>query len=278
MALPAGRELQRARRARRRRACRPGVGQRRVVEPGAALGDQPAGVLARAGEAGPAPGAAPPRCRRPGCRRGASVSVGRSSPTPPSLEHRARRRLGRRRRLARRGRARVTSLASVILAALISAPPSAPEAVAFLDRQLGVELEEPADVGVGRVAPELPELVGRQHLGVEPDRAAGGLAHLAPVRGGQERRGQAEDLGARDAAGQVDAVDDVAPLVRAAHLQEAAVAAVELQEVVGLQDHVVELEEAQRLVAVEPRLDALEGQHPVDREVPADVAQEARGS
>ena len=52
-------------------------------------------------------------------------------------------------------------------------------------------------------------------------------------------------------------------------------AAVELEEVVGLQDHVVELEEDQRLVAVEPRASPVEGEHAVDREVPADVAQEA---
>ena len=50
--------------------------------------------------------------------------------------------------------------------------------------------------------------------------------------------------------------------------------AVELEKVVGLQDHVVELEKRQRLLAVEARFHRLEGQHPVDREVPPDVAQE----
>ena len=75
-------------------------------------------------------------------------------------------------------------------------------------------------------------------------------------------------------AAEVDAVDDVAPLVRAAHLQDAAVALVQLDEVVGLQDHVVEFEERQLLLALEPQLDAVEGKHAVDREVPADVAQE----
>ena len=48
----------------------------------------------------------------------------------------------------------------------------------------------------------------------------------------------------------------------------------QLEEVVGLEDHVVEFEEGQRLLAVEPQLDAVEGQHPVDREMRADVAQE----
>ena len=75
-------------------------------------------------------------------------------------------------------------------------------------------------------------------------------------------------------AAEIDAVDDVAPLVRAAHLQHAAVAPVQLDEIVGLQDHVVEFEERQLLLAVEPQLHRIEGQHAVDGEMPADVAQE----
>ena len=64
------------------------------------------------------------------------------------------------------------------------------------------------------------------------------------------------------------------PLVRAAHLQHHAVAALQLAEVVALQDHVVEFEKGQRLLAVEAELDAVEGQHAVDREMRADVAQQ----
>ena len=48
----------------------------------------------------------------------------------------------------------------------------------------------------------------------------------------------------------------------------------QLDEVVGLQDHVVEFEERQFLLAVEPQLHRIEDEHAVDREVPADVAQE----
>ena len=73
---------------------------------------------------------------------------------------------------------------------------------------------------------------------------------------------------------QLDPVDDIAPLVGPAHLQPAAGAPRQLQEIIGLEDHVVEFEEGQRLLAVEPQLDAVEGQHPVDREVPPDLAQE----
>jgi hypothetical protein len=86
--------------------------------------------------------------------------------------------------------------------------------------------------------------------------------------------GQREQLHVRHAAAEIDAVDDVAPLIGAAHLQHAAGALVELDEVVGLQDHVVEFEERQLLLAVEPHLHRVEAQHAVDREMPADVAQE----
>jgi hypothetical protein len=74
---------------------------------------------------------------------------------------------------------------------------------------------------------------------------------------------------------QLDAVDDVAPLVGAAELELGLVPAVELQEVVGLQDHVVELEEGERRLARKPLLHTLEGKHAVDREVPAVLAQKA---
>ncbi len=51
-------------------------------------------------------------------------------------------------------------------------------------------------------------------------------------------------------------------------------AAVELQEVVGLQGHVVELQKAQRLPAFQPLAHRVHGDHAIDREMPADVAQE----
>ena len=82
------------------------------------------------------------------------------------------------------------------------------------------------------------------------------------------------ELRRAETAAELDAVDDVAPLVGAAHLQDAAMAPRQLDEVVGLQDHVVELDEGQLLLALEPELDCIHGEHAVDREMPADVAQE----
>ncbi len=120
----------------------------------------------------------------------------------------------------------------------------------------------------------MPVLIRREPLGVEPHRAAEAFAHLGAGGGGDQRRRQAEQGAPVDPARQFDAGDDVAPLVGAAHLQIAAEAPGQLDEIVGLQDRVVEFEKRHRLVAVEPQLDAVLGQHAVDRKMPADVAQQ----
>jgi len=51
-------------------------------------------------------------------------------------------------------------------------------------------------------------------------------------------------------------------------------AAVELQEVHRLHQHVVELKEGHRLFALKAQLDRVEAQHPVDGEVGAEIPQE----
>ena len=144
----------------------------------------------------------------------------------------------------------------------------------LVERQHGEQLEEARHVAVLGVAPVLPVVVRAHEVGVEPHRAGRGLAHLGARARGDQRRGQREQLHVRHAPAEVDAADDVAPLVGAAHLQHAAGALVQFDEVVGLQDHVVEFEERQLLLAIEPHLHRVEAQHAVDREVPADVAQE----
>ena len=148
------------------------------------------------------------------------------------------------------------------------------EPLSLVDWKNREELQEAADVGVLGVAPELPVIVGAHHIRIEPDRAGGGLAHLGARARGDERRGQREQLRVEHAPAELDAVDDVAPLIGAAHLQHAAVSPVELDEVVGLEDHVVEFQERQLLLAVEPQLDRFEAEHAVDRKMPAHLAQE----
>ena len=161
------------------------------VEPHRAFGDLALGLAVGRAEAERGQ-----RLRR--CRSPPPISrLGRSSPAA------ARAKVSRRspRRSARPPRPwsiAVASVASAILASLIAAPCKCFERVDLVERQIGEQFEEPADIGVGGVAPELPIIVGAQLVGVEPHRAARGLAHLAAVGGGDQRRGQAEQLGAVD--------------------------------------------------------------------------------
>src|SRR5262245_58079951 len=73
---------------------------------------------------------------------------------------------------------------------------------------------------------------------------------------------------------EVDTGRDVAPLIAAADLQLTAVVLVEINEVVGLDEHVAELGVADAAVAVEAALHRVFGQHHVDRKMLADVAEE----
>ena len=59
----------------------------------------------------------------------------------------------------------------------------------LVEREVGEELEELADIAVVGVSPILPEIVSWQLFLVEPDGASGGFAHLRAV-GGCEKRGR----------------------------------------------------------------------------------------
>ena len=148
------------------------------------------------------------------------------------------------------------------------------EAGDLVRRQLGEQAQEPADIGIGGVAPILPVLVGRELLFGQPHRAPRRLPHLLAAGGRDQRRGQTEQGQVLGPAPELDAVDDVAPLIRPAHLQPATVTPGQLDEVVSLQHHVIEFEEGEGLVSVEAQFDRFEPQHAVDREMPAVVAQE----
>ena len=78
----------------------------------------------------------------------------------------------------------------------------------------------------------------------------------------------------RPAADEVDAGGDVAPLVGPGHLELAALGLVQDAEVVGLQEHVGELGEGDAVVPLDPGPDRVLGQHRVDGDVLADVAEE----
>ena len=118
-----------------------------------------------------------------------------------------------------------------------------------LDQRLDVvaahqreQLEVIADVAIIGVVPELIKLVRRRELGIEVDRRAGvRLAELGARRRGDERVDEPVRLAVLDPPDQVHAGRDVPPLIAAPHLQRAAMAAEQLQEIERLQQHVTEL-------------------------------------
>lgn len=146
------------------------------------------------------------------------------------------------------------------------------EAPDFVHGQGGEEAEEPGHFAVIDIPPELVVVVRGGAGGVEPDGAGGGLAEFLAVALEQQREGGGVGLLAGELADEAGAGDDIAPLVLAAELQFAAIILVQDVEVVGLQEHVIEFEERQ--AGFQPLFDRLGGEHLVDVEVPADVAQE----
>jgi hypothetical protein len=139
----------------------------------------------------------------------------------------------------------------------------------------GEVAQEAAGVGVGLVNPELVELVGGGALGVEPDVAALRLAELGAVALGDEGEREAEGVLPAQTAGEVHARDDIAPLIAAADLEAAIERVVEVEEVVGLEQAVGELGVGDAVVAIfKARAYGVAGEHDVDGEMLADVAQE----
>ena len=107
------------------------------------------------------------------------------------------------------------------------------------------------DVGVRRVEPELVEGVRAAHVRVQPDGVALALAELGAVGVGDERRAQGVDVLALNLADELGAAGEVAPLIRAAGLQDAAVVAEQLQVVHALQDLVAEFRVADAFVGTQ---------------------------
>src|SRR5690606_40874406 len=84
----------------------------------------------------------------------------------------------------------------------------------LVERQFSEETKEAADIGIFGVSPILPVVIWREHLGIEPDGAGGGLAHFCSGRCGEQGACQAEQRRTVHAAAELDAVDDIAPLDR----------------------------------------------------------------
>ena len=116
-------------------------------------------------------------------------------------------------------------------------------------------------VRVVYIAPVLIEIVYAGLVGVEPQGALLGLTHLLSLAGGEEGGGEAVCGLLLLLADKLYAAQHVAPLVVAAHLEHAAVLAVELEEVVALKQHIAHLEEGEAFFHA--LLVALEGEHAV---------------
>ena len=141
----------------------------------------------------------------------------------------------------------------------------------LLDRKEGQHTDALHDVIVANVSPVLIEIKGRGFFGIEPNGTRLGLAHLLALGVEEQRDGHRVGILAELAADELGSVEHIRPLIVAAELHITAVSLVELEEVVALHDHIVELKEGEP--SLKALLVALGGQHTVDREAGADVAQ-----
>ena len=147
--------------------------------------------------------------------------------------------------------------------------------VHFLDgfqRQEGEHADALHHIGIIHIAPVLVELKGRGLIGIKPHSAFGGLTHLLALGVEEQGDGHGKSVISALAADELGAGEHIAPLVIAAELHIAAVMVVQVQEVIALHDHVVELQEAQTLFHA--LLVAFGAQHVVDGKVGAYIAQE----
>ena len=142
----------------------------------------------------------------------------------------------------------------------------------LVERQPGEDAQVATDVAVIDVDPVLVPVVGAGLGRVEPDRARRGLAHLLAVGCGDEGDRHRVGVPLGHAPDQVDARGDVAPLVGAPDLDEAVLRLGQVEEVVGLEEGVVELQEGHALL--QALLDRGARQHLADGHVAADVAEE----
>ena len=119
------------------------------------------------------------------------------------------------------------------------------------------------------------KLVNAGARGIEPHGAGFGLAELSAVGVGDERESEAVNGFGKFTAREVDSGGDVAPLIAAADLQVAVVRLFEVKEIERLQKHIRKFGVTDADVAVfHAGADAFFGDHCVDGEMLADVAQE----
>ena len=142
----------------------------------------------------------------------------------------------------------------------------------------GEDLDITFGVIVGDVHPELEELIRGCIFLREPNVAGLGLTELTAVSFGNQRTCQGVRLVAGDLLDELGTGGDIAPLIRATHLEFAVLMLVEVHEIVALEELIGELGERHTLreLAVETLLDGVLRHHIVDGDEFADVAREIK--
>ena len=113
----------------------------------------------------------------------------------------------------------------------------------LVHRQIGQQCQAVFNIAVVNIAPVLVEIVGRGLFGIQPQGTLFGFAHFFAFAVGQKLAGHAVSGLLLLAANQLYAAQHIGPLVVAAQLHNAAIILMQLPEIVGLHNHIVELEE-----------------------------------
>ena len=127
---------------------------------------------------------------------------------------------------------------------------------------------------IGSIQPELVEFVRRSAGRVEPDVTLLCFSKLAAIGFGDQGACEGIGVAANFTPDQLGAGSDIAPLVRAAHLQFAVFVLVEVKKIVALYELVGEFGKGD--ARVEPFFHRILGHHVVHRDVLADVAYKAQ--
>ena len=139
--------------------------------------------------------------------------------------------------------------------------------------QVGQQGQAVFHITVVHITPVLIKIVGRGLFGVQPQGALFGFAHFFALAIGQELAGHAVGRLLHLATNQLHATQHVGPLVVAAQFHNAIVILMQLPEVIGLHNHVVEFKEGQALFPT--FFEAFSGEHAVYRKMHAYLSEQA---
>ena len=142
----------------------------------------------------------------------------------------------------------------------------------LLHRQEGQKCQALLHISIVHIAPVLIEIIDRSLFLIQPESTASSFAHLLAIALGQQSKGKAINRIASLATGKLYTANNIGPLIIATHFQLQIVATMKLQEVIGLHNHVVELQEGQALFHTV--LVALSCQHTVNSKMRSYIPQQ----